>query len=166
MAGRGQPGQVALSDDRGAELTYAELLAAVEASAAAFAAAGVGPGDVVPVIARNQAGWVTAVLGLIRAGALPAAVNWRLAAPEVTALLELMTPAAMVTDDDCAALVAAAAAPPAASAAASALGGTHPRTAPPRGHRAPGRPAARGRARHHGAHQRHDRTAQAGAADP
>jgi hypothetical protein len=29
------------------------------------------------------------MLGLIRAGALPAAVNWRLAAPEVTTLLRL-----------------------------------------------------------------------------
>src|SRR5439155_20511381 len=63
-----------------------------------------GPGDVVPVIARNQAGWVSAMLGLIRAGALPAAVNWRLAAPEVTALLRLAGPAAVLTDADCAAL--------------------------------------------------------------
>ena len=96
-----QPGQLAISDDRGAALSYAELLAAVEAAAGAFAAAGVGPGDVVPVIARNQAGWVTAVLGLIRAGALPAAVNWRLAAPEVTALLKLLNPAVVVADGDC-----------------------------------------------------------------
>ena len=102
------PDQIALTDDRGAELTYRDLRTAMEASAAAFAAAGIGPGDVVPVIARNQAGWVTAMLGLIRAGALPAAVNWRLAAPEVAVLLELMAPAAIVTDDDCAALVTAA----------------------------------------------------------
>ena len=102
------PDQIALTDDRGAELTYADLRTAMEASAAAFAAADIGPGDVVPVIARNQAGWVTAMLGLIRAGALPAAVNWRLAAPEVAALLELMAAAAIVTDDDCAALVTAA----------------------------------------------------------
>ena len=106
-----QPDLVAISDDRGAQLSYAALLAAVESSAGAFAAAGIGPGDVVPVIARNKAGWVTAVLGLIRAGALPAAVNWRLAAPEVTALLELLKPAVVVTDDDCAALADAAAAP-------------------------------------------------------
>ena len=106
-----QPDQVALSDDRGAELTYAALFAAMEASAGAFAAAGVGPGDAVPVIARNQVGWVTAMLGLIRAGALPAAVNWRLAGPEVRALLELMKPAAVVADGDCAALATAAAAP-------------------------------------------------------
>ena len=133
-----QPGQAALSDDRGAELSYAELLAAAESSAAAFAAAGVGPGDVVPVIARNQAGWVTAVLGLIRAGALPAAVNWRLAAPEVTTLLELMKPSAVVSDEDCAALAAAAAAPLGArvlnSGVLAGLGGfvgAVPATAPP-----------------------------------
>jgi acyl-CoA synthetase (AMP-forming)/AMP-acid ligase II len=99
-----QPGAIALSDQQGAELTYAGLAAAVERSAAGFAAAGVAPGDVVPVIARNQAGWVTAMLGLIRAGALPAAVNWRLAAPEVAALLRLAGPAAVLTDADCAAL--------------------------------------------------------------
>ena len=66
--------------------------------------AGVAPGDVVPIIARNRVGWVTAVLGLIRAGALPAAINWRLAAPEVTALLRLARPAAVLADADCAAL--------------------------------------------------------------
>ena len=134
------PDQIALTDDRGAELTYADLRTAMEASAAAFAAADIGPGDVVPVIARNQAGWVTAMLGLIRAGALPAAVNWRLAAPEVAALLELMAPAAIVTDDDCAALVTAASAGlpvltcPGAPVAASANGSPA---------RPPQRPAAR-----------------------
>jgi acyl-CoA synthetase (AMP-forming)/AMP-acid ligase II len=125
-----QPGQVAVSDDRGAELTYAQLLAAVENRAGAFAAAGVGPGDVVPILARNQAAWVTAALGLIRAGALPAAVNWRLAAPEVTALLELIKPAVVVTDDDCAALAAAAAAPLGARVLAD-LGGTAAAAPPP-----------------------------------
>jgi acyl-CoA synthetase (AMP-forming)/AMP-acid ligase II len=98
------PDAIALTDQQGAELSYAALAAAAERAAAGFAAAGVGPGDVVPVIARNQAGWVTAMLGLIRAGALPAAVNWRLAAPEVTALLRLARPAAVVTDAGCAAL--------------------------------------------------------------
>jgi long-chain acyl-CoA synthetase len=102
------PDQIALTDDHGAELTYPDLRTAMEASAPPLAAADIGPGDVVPVIARNQAGWVTAMLGLIRAGALPAAVNWRLTAPEVAALLELMAPAAIVTDDDCAGLVTAA----------------------------------------------------------
>ena len=98
------PDAVALTDDRGGELTYAALAAAMERAAAGYAAAGVRPGDVVPVIASNQVGWVTAMFGLVRAGALPAAVNWRLAAPEATALLELMRPSAVVSDADCAGL--------------------------------------------------------------
>ncbi len=98
------PDAVALTDDRGGELTYAGLAAAMERQAAGYAAAGVRPGDVVAIIARNQVGWVAAMFGLVRAGALPAAVNWRLAAPEVTALLGLMRPAAVVSDADCAGL--------------------------------------------------------------
>ena len=104
------PEAVALSDDRGAALTYADLAAAMEQSAAEYAAAGIRPGDVTAIIARNQVGWVTALFGLVRVGALPAAVNWRLAAPEVTALLQLMRPAAVVSDADCAALAKQAAA--------------------------------------------------------
>jgi acyl-CoA synthetase (AMP-forming)/AMP-acid ligase II len=104
-----QPDAVALTDDRGAELTYRGLAAETERSAAGFAAAGITPGDVVPIIARNQAAWVTTMFGLIRAGALPAAVNWRLAEPEVAALLRQMRPAAVVADADCTALAAGAA---------------------------------------------------------
>ena len=98
------PDALALTDQLGAELTYAGLAAAVERSAAGYAAAGVRPGDVVPIIARNRAEWAVAMFGLARAGALPAAVNWRLAAPEVTALLELMRPGALATDAGCAPL--------------------------------------------------------------
>jgi acyl-CoA synthetase (AMP-forming)/AMP-acid ligase II len=105
-----QPDAVALSDDRGGELTYASLAAAMERAAAGFAAAGIRPGDVVPIIGRNQTGWVTAMFGLIRAGALPAAVNWRLTGPEVTALLRVLEPTAVVTDRECDALAAGAAA--------------------------------------------------------
>jgi long-chain acyl-CoA synthetase len=97
--------QIALSDHLGGELSYADLAAKTERSAARFAAAGIRPGDVVPILARNQAGWVTAMLGLIRLGALPAAVNWRLSARELTGLLELMHAGArlpaMITDTDC-----------------------------------------------------------------
>ena len=119
-----------------------------------------------PVIARNQAGWVTAMLGLIRAGALPAAVNWRLAAPEVAALLGLMAPAAIVTDDDCAALVAAANSGLPVLTCPGRSGGRIRERLAGAAAAAAGRPAARVRARHLAAHQRHDRAAQAGAADP
>jgi long-chain acyl-CoA synthetase len=137
-----QPDAIALSDDRGAELNYAGLAMAMERAAAGFAAAGIRPGDVVPVLARNQAGWVTAMFGLIRAGALPAAVNWRLTEPEVTALLAVLGPAAVVTDRDCHALAAGAAGT--ADRPVPVLTGLGPVTAdrPPDG-QPPERPAAR-----------------------
>ena len=97
------PDQVALSDHRGGELTYAGLLAEVERTAAALRGGRRRPGDVVPIIARNQAGWVTAMLGLVRLGALPAAVNWRLAPPEIGRPDRDDGPAAVVADADCAA---------------------------------------------------------------
>ena len=75
------PDAVALTDDLGGELSYADLAATTQRQAAHYAAAGIRPGDVVPIIARNQVGWITAMTGLIRVGALPAAVNWRLAPP-------------------------------------------------------------------------------------
>ena len=56
-----QPDATALSDQAGAELSYAGLAGAMTWSAGGFAAAGIAPGDVVPIIARNQAGWVTAM---------------------------------------------------------------------------------------------------------
>jgi long-chain acyl-CoA synthetase len=96
------PDAVALTDYLGTELSYAALAAATETRAAQYAAAGVRPGDIVPIIARNQAGWVTAMTGLIRAGALPAAVSWRPAPAELTALLALLSPAVIVADAYCA----------------------------------------------------------------
>jgi long-chain acyl-CoA synthetase len=112
---------IALSDHLGGELSYAALAAQTELSAARFAAAGIAPGDVVPILARNRVGWVTAMLGLIRLGALPAAVNWRLSASEVTGLLELMNAGAqfpaILTDADC---------EPLARDALAGLGGSKP----------------------------------------
>ena len=104
------PDVVAISDHLGGELTYAALTAATDQRAAEFAADGIGYGDVVAIIARNQVGWVTAVTGLIRTGALPAAVNWRLTMPEMAALLRVMRPAAIITDEDCATVAKQAAA--------------------------------------------------------
>jgi long-chain acyl-CoA synthetase len=115
------PDQVALTDHLGGQLTYADLAAATQRQAARYAAAGIRPGDVVPIIARNQAGWVTAMTGLIRAGALPAAVNWHLAPAEIAALLALLRPAAIVTDADCATAARVAAGSVAADRTAAAV---------------------------------------------
>ena len=94
------PDALAISDHVGDQLTYAGLAAATDRRAAEFAAARIGAGDVVAIIARNQVGWVTAMTGLLRAGALPGAVNWRLALPEMTALLRAMEPVAIVAEEE------------------------------------------------------------------
>ena len=57
------PDVTALTDRQGAELTYAGLAAAMQRSAAGFAAAGVAPGDVVPVIARQTVSTAPATSG-------------------------------------------------------------------------------------------------------
>lgn len=95
------PDEVALTDRHGTELTYAGLADEVDRAAARYAADGVRPGDVVALLARNSAAWAVALLGLVRAGALPAAVNWRLSAREIEALVELAGATAVVADDAC-----------------------------------------------------------------
>jgi acyl-CoA synthetase (AMP-forming)/AMP-acid ligase II len=103
------PGATALVDDRGARLSYAELLAQAERRAGGWAGLGVGPGDVVAVVARNSADFLVHAFALMRAGATPAFINWRLSVPELTEVLSLFQPAAVAADADFAAAVGAAA---------------------------------------------------------
>ncbi|MBD2898140.1 Long-chain-fatty-acid--CoA ligase FadD13 [Actinomadura sp. RB99] len=101
--------RTAVRDDRGARLTYGELLDAVERRAGGWSALGIGDGDVVAVMARNSADFLVHALALMRAGAIPAFVNWRLAAPELARLRALLTPVAAVADPAFTATVDAAA---------------------------------------------------------
>ncbi|MFD4291618.1 class I adenylate-forming enzyme family protein [Rhodococcus sp. NPDC058532] len=107
-AGR-HPDLLALADDLGGALTYAELAAAVEQRAGGWAAAGVGGDDVVAIVARNRVDWVVHLLALNRVGAVPAAVNWRLTAPELRTLFAELAPVAVLTDEEGLALVESAA---------------------------------------------------------
>ncbi|HVE14354.1 MAG TPA: AMP-binding protein [Elusimicrobiota bacterium] len=73
-------GRVALAypgpDGRDAELTYARLAEKIRRAAAAFAAAGIGPGDCVAILHRNDPAFVVAYFGLIRIGAVAVPVNF------------------------------------------------------------------------------------------
>jgi acyl-CoA synthetase (AMP-forming)/AMP-acid ligase II len=100
-----RPGVLALVDDRGTACTYAELLTATERAAGGWAAAGVGPGDVVAVVAKNSAAFLVHAFGLMRAGATPAFINWRLSPRELTDVLHLVGPAAVAADAEFAGLV-------------------------------------------------------------
>ena len=85
--------------------TYGELLAEVERRAGGWASLGIGPGDVVAVIARNSAAYLVQALALMRAGAVPALINWRLTAHELAPLLRLVDPAAVLAGPDLVATV-------------------------------------------------------------
>jgi fatty-acyl-CoA synthase len=91
------PGKTALIDgDR--SLTFAELDAAVDATAAALVARGLRQGDRVALLARNS--WQFAVLNFAtaRAGLVLVPVNFMLGADEVAFILEHSEASAVVAD--------------------------------------------------------------------
>jgi hypothetical protein len=69
---------------------------------------GVGSGDVVAVVAKNSADFLVHAFALMRAGATPAFVNWRLSPRELTEVLALVEPKAIAADAEFAGLVEAA----------------------------------------------------------
>ena len=92
--------------------TYAELRAGTERRAGGWAGLGVGSGDVVAVVAKNSADFLVHAFALMRAGATPAFVNWRLSPRELTEVLALVEPKAIAADAEFAGLVSAAWAAP------------------------------------------------------
>ena len=82
---RGRDGATALVAD-GVPMTYAELRRAVAQAAGAWRAMGVNPGERVVVALADDAVWVAAFLGAIRAGAVAVALNPRLAPGDRDAL--------------------------------------------------------------------------------
>jgi acyl-CoA synthetase (AMP-forming)/AMP-acid ligase II len=106
-----RPQLTALVDDRGDVYTYAQLRAEVERKAGGWAGLGVlgaGPGDVVAIVAKNSADFLVHAFALMRAGATPAFINWRLSARELTEVLRLVEPKAIAADAEFAGLVGAA----------------------------------------------------------
>src|SRR5580704_10597085 len=102
------PQVIALTDDRGAAYTYAQLRTEVERRAGGWAVAGVGPGDIVAVVAKNSADFLVHTFALMRAGATPAFINWRLSVRELSEVLALFEPAAIAADAEFAASAGAA----------------------------------------------------------
>jgi acyl-CoA synthetase (AMP-forming)/AMP-acid ligase II len=106
-----RPELTALVDDRGAAYTYAQLKAAAERRAGGWAGllrGGNGPGDIVAVVAKNSADFLVHAFALMRAGATPAFVNWRLSPRELAEVLALVEPKAIAADAEFAGLVGAA----------------------------------------------------------
>src|ERR1700745_2969974 len=103
-----RPELAALVDDRGAAYTYAQLRAETERRAGGWAGWGAGSVDVVAVVSKNSADFLLHAFALMRAGATPAFVNWRLSPRELTEVLALVEPKAIAADAEFAGLVGAA----------------------------------------------------------
>src|SRR6516162_4247716 len=103
-----RPELTALVDDRGAAYSYAQLKAEVERAAGGWAGLGTGPGDIVAVVAKNSADFLVHAFALMRAGATPAFVNWRLSGRELAEVLALVEPKAIAADAKFTGLVGAA----------------------------------------------------------
>jgi len=100
-----RPDVLALADDRGKTCTYAQLRAETERAAGGWAGAGIRPGDVVAIVAKNSADFLIHAFGLMRAGATPAFVNWRLSPRELAEVLTLAGPVAVAADAEFTGLV-------------------------------------------------------------
>ncbi|MBW8483988.1 AMP-binding protein [Actinomadura parmotrematis] len=96
------PDRLALVADGGpaARLTYAGLDARANRVAHHLAAAGIGPGDHVAILARNRAEWVESMIGCYKLRAAPVNVNHRYVAGELTHLLADSASVALIAEKD------------------------------------------------------------------
>lgn len=81
------PGAIGLIDERG-QLTYREIHLRSNALARAFANRGVGPGDVVALMARNHRGFVEVSIAVAKLGAHVLYLNTMFAGPQIQAVCE------------------------------------------------------------------------------
>ena len=99
-----RPGHPAIvCDDR--RLTYGDLHERSSRVASALLDAGVQPGDRVGVLVKNCAEFYELVFGASKADAFVIGLNWRLAAPELAAILADAEPKVLVVDPEHAGLV-------------------------------------------------------------
>jgi fatty-acyl-CoA synthase len=90
---RRRPDHLALADvGTGRRFSYDAMFARVERAARYLAAANVGRGDRVAVLARNSSDQLELLFACKRLGALFVPINWRLAAPELRYIVEDAAP--------------------------------------------------------------------------
>jgi acyl-CoA synthetase (AMP-forming)/AMP-acid ligase II len=85
--------------EAGSALSYADLLQRVEATAAAYVAAGVGTGDRVVLWGPNSTDWAVAALAASYAGGVLVPVNSRYIGPEVADVIQRTGAALVVVHD-------------------------------------------------------------------
>ena len=81
------PGQPAVAFDDGAPLTWTELRQAELHYARSLQRAGVSRGDRVGLLLRNSLDYIVFFLAIARVGAIAVRLNFRLAAPELSFIL-------------------------------------------------------------------------------
>ncbi|MGN6130592.1 MAG: class I adenylate-forming enzyme family protein [Nocardioidaceae bacterium] len=94
------PARVAVEAPGGTRLTYAELQQRADASARAFADAGVRRGDRVATVGRNSVDQVVVLFACARLGALMVPLSWRSAPGELAAVLADAGPALVLASDE------------------------------------------------------------------
>jgi long-chain acyl-CoA synthetase len=95
------PGATALTFP-GGSLTYGEVDARSNRVANALAAAGVGPGDRVALLARNGPLFFDVLFGAAKLNAVAAGINWRLSPAEIGVLLDDVDARLLLVDEGCA----------------------------------------------------------------
>ncbi|MCL7466139.1 AMP-binding protein [Phaeovulum sp. NW3] len=98
MRARVTPDAPAIADAR-IHLSYASLLARVDAVAAGLAARGLARGDRIAVISENRAEYTILQLAAAKLGLITACQNWRLASAELAYCVALVAPALIVASE-------------------------------------------------------------------
>jgi len=80
----------------GVTWSFAQLHALSSQSANALSAEGVRPGDRVAVLTRNQAEFYELIFACSKIGAILVGLNWRLAPPEIAAIMADATPTVVI----------------------------------------------------------------------
>lgn len=90
--------------DAGQHLSYAQLDQACDSLVALLHSRGIGAGDRIAYLGRNNDLYFVVLLGAIRAGVVLVPLNWRLAAPELAYQLEDSEARLLIHDQELAAL--------------------------------------------------------------
>ncbi|KAI9151431.1 lovastatin nonaketide synthase [Paramyrothecium foliicola] len=92
------PGKIALVDDSGESLTYADMIKRVEAIAEFLQGSGVGAGSRVLVFQTAASDWVCSMLAIMRLGAIYVPLDLRNPLPRLSAVAVDCEPAAVLVD--------------------------------------------------------------------
>jgi long-chain acyl-CoA synthetase len=96
---RKTPEKTAISDDRGGRFSWVQFNDTAEQMASSMAAAGVGRGDTVALLAKNSCDFYAVYIAANKLGAAFAPINYRFAPAEATAVLRDTRPAMVILEE-------------------------------------------------------------------